>query len=790
MTCKKKLSGISSNFVFLSKQYQVYPVPKGYRWDHPVFNNLPLYPVSTAYPVCNYFVIAVSLKFSRTYKKTLFILGLPAYFIHVDETFLDNGRTIDMKNNYRFLLLLILCNIGLLSAQDNFFSRVFHDLNAYFNTYYNAKTYFKSAQSLYNQEEDKSQLSVQTRSALNKAIQQAELVKQKFPRSSYIDDVMFFNSVCQYQLGRYERALDELESLTLRYPDSRYYYEAKLWISKSYFEMGKKTLAYELLQQFLDNSSNREYFGDAYSLMGNLALQEGDSLKALNAFIRAAEQSTEKEQRCNMYLSAVDILIDQNNYEEALNYTDRANRNIKFDEQRARVALAYVKALRLKGNYKKAQEYIDDALKDARIAAYWGDIIFEEASINFENGEDSLAVQKIRQIVRDPENVYRNSRESMAWLRSAFRLGKYYLYEHANLDSSEFYFKRAQSKRRQAKEGEIANTYVVNLTQLKQINSKIQELEKKYPVLKEDPAAYYDMLSDSVQAEIAQRTAVLQDTLTADSARTDSLIKAAEIMTEYETRLKDYEKSAVEYTDALLNAAGLFLFELDYPDTALEIYEDIGKRFDFIPVTPQALYSQAYVLEHHFNAAQAADSVKSEISRRYPKSEFTDFILNRVPSDSLRYYNNQEKIFQIEREFLDEDKYQQGLEALKKLLKDPEMDQKTAAFITYKIAWLYDHELSRETDTKDSTLHYYHQSAALYPNTQYGKLSTRRLAEIETNIENYLAYLAGDSTAMEKNIELRESGINTDAGPDSQQRKEHPIVLQLESPGRPRPERL
>ncbi|MBN2780987.1 MAG: tetratricopeptide repeat protein, partial [Candidatus Marinimicrobia bacterium] len=178
-----------------------------------------------------------------------------------------------MKKHLYYSLLLILTTTQLF-AQGNFLSRIGSDIAAYFNTYYNAKVYFNDAQEMYNGEENKNELSTQTRSALNKAARQADVVIEKFPRSSYVDDATFFNSVCQFQLGRYERAIQQLETLTLRYPDSPYYFEAKLWISKSYFQMGKKTIAYDLLEQFLENSSNREYFADAYSLMGYLALQE------------------------------------------------------------------------------------------------------------------------------------------------------------------------------------------------------------------------------------------------------------------------------------------------------------------------------------------------------------------------------------------------------------------------------------------------------------------------------------------------------------------------------------
>ena len=694
------------------------------------------------------------------------------------------------KRVLTLLLLLSLFGAATLHAKDNIFVRTWQDLNAYFNTYYNARVYFKTAQSQYEQEEDKTRLSVQTRTSLNRAIQQAELVIRKFPRSSYVDDVMFFNSVCQFQLGRYERALEELEKFTLRYPESRYYYEAKLWISKCYFEMGRKTLAYDLLNQFLENSGNRAYFSDAYSLMANLALQEKDSVKALEAFIQAGDQAMQKDVKCNNYLQAASILIAQERHREALQYADRAARNIRFDEQRAHVQLTYIRAHRLQGDLEKADEDIKESLKDSRIAPYWGDIIFEEAIILLNRGERHKTVEKLKFIVQDSENLFRNSRESNAWARAAYRLGLYYIYFETNLDSSDFYFKRAQTKRRQAEEGELANQYILSLTQLKKITTDIQNYTTAFPPLLDRPDEHFRMLGDSALAEIRERETILQDTLYADSTRSDSLIRAAASMNLYTSRKKEFESAAQNYSDALLNAAGLFLFELNFPDTALQIYRMISEKINFIPVVPQALYSQAYVWEYKFGEKTRADSIKRIISEKFPESEFSDFILERIPRDSLLYYQNQEKILKIEKELMDTGQYDEAVKAFRNLLQDPEMDSKSAAFITYNIAWIYDHELSRTRDTKDSTLHYYHLAADLYSGTEAARESLHRLAAIETNIANYQAFLAGDSLAMSDAVNGIVNGPETGNGTDTDKRREHPIRQQVNSPGRPRPPRM
>ncbi|MBW6458401.1 MAG: tetratricopeptide repeat protein [FCB group bacterium] len=690
-----------------------------------------------------------------------------------------------MKRTRLFLFVLLLLLSGTLFAQNNIFVRMWSDVNAYFNTFYNAKVYFKEAQEMYNAEEDKSQMIARTRTMLNKAAKHAELVIDKFPNSSFVDDAMFYYSICHFQLGRFENALQQLQTLTLRYPDSRYYYEARLWISRCYFELNQKAIAYDLLEQFMDNPRNRAYFSDAYSLMGQLALQEGDSAKALDAFLLAADQASEKGMRCNMYLEAVDIQLAKAQYDEALRNTDRALRNIRFDEQRARTHLAYIRIYHHRGENDKAEEYVETALKDARIAKYWGDVMNEEANIYFNTGQREKAVARLRYIVEDPENTYRNNRDSHAWARAAYRLGKYYIYENAMIDSAEFYFGRAQTRRRQVREGVLANEFILTINQLKSIYNTMNNFVNKFPALADTALAYYHLLSDSAHAELNKEELLLADTLSLDSTGTDSLLRqtAKPEFKRYRQTLSQYKEAANGYTQSLFSLAGMMLFDLHLPDSTLRIYERVSREFTFTPFIPQALYSQAYLWEHELNNKAKADSIKSYIIEHYPESDFTYHIMDRVPKDSLIYHENQNKIFEIEKRYVDNGKYADAIEALKELLHSENLDEKNHAHVAYKIAWLYDHEISKSHQVKDSTLAYYHLVRDRHPNSPYTSRTILRIAAIETRYDDK------PDTSM---IDVAETGLITDESSDRRAdgRRQYPIRRQIPSPARPRPERL
>lgn len=697
-------------------------------------------------------------------------------------------RSIGMRKTL-LLLLAILIPLSAFAAKENFFIRASSDIVAYFNTYYNAKEYYKESQSLYEEEEDKSNIVPKTKTALDKAAKQCELVIRKFPNSSFIDDCMFMGAICQFEMQRYKKALEILEELTLKFPDSPYYFEAKLWISKVFFEMNKKTIAYNLLEQFLDNINNKEYFSDAYSLMGYLALQEDDKDKALNAFVQAAEQAYIKEDRCNMYLEAAEILMEKSKYDEALKMTQKASRSIKFDEQRARVQIAFTRIYRMKGEKLNALDIIAKSKLDARIAQYWGDIIYEEANIHFSDGNNDEAVRLLRNVVKD--KTYRSNRDSQAWVKSAFKLGEYYLYDDSNLDSSKYFFNQAKTKKVQAQEGRKADDYIQIYKKLENINRALNNLTKNTPALGDSAWVQYEILSDSSQTEMSKRELLYSDTLTVDSSGVDSIKTLINNnYFRYTKALEKYVESANSYVDNLNTLAGIFLFELNYPDSAMTIYTKIEKEYYFTSDIPLALYSQSYIWEYEYANSKIADSLKQELTYRFPHSEISNYILGQIPRDSILYYENQDKLYDIETKYFDEGNYKDGIVALKKLLRDDDMDKKNHAFIAYKIAWLYDNELSRDENTQDSTLKYYHMVKKQHPGSVFASNSARRISAIETDITDYLAYLAGDSSKIQStNIDSQLLTFG-DGKDNSEKRKEHPIYRRLKSPGRPRPLRF
>jgi len=95
---------------------------------------------------------------------------------------------------------------------------------AYFNTFYNARTYYSEGLRLKAQNQQG-----QAKAKFDKSIEKSALVLSRWPRSRWADDALFLIGMSYYQSGQFGRAKRHLEQLVLAFPQSRFGPEAELY---------------------------------------------------------------------------------------------------------------------------------------------------------------------------------------------------------------------------------------------------------------------------------------------------------------------------------------------------------------------------------------------------------------------------------------------------------------------------------------------------------------------------------------------------------------------------------
>ncbi|MBM3316179.1 tetratricopeptide repeat protein, partial [candidate division WOR-3 bacterium] len=94
----------------------------------------------------------------------------------------------------------------------------------YFNTFYNAQSYYKDGLKLKDQRQ-----ATQAKGKFDKAIEKSALVISRWPRSAWVDDATFLIGMSYYQSGQYDKAVGQFEQLVLAFPHSGFVPEAQLY---------------------------------------------------------------------------------------------------------------------------------------------------------------------------------------------------------------------------------------------------------------------------------------------------------------------------------------------------------------------------------------------------------------------------------------------------------------------------------------------------------------------------------------------------------------------------------
>ena len=156
---------------------------------------------------------------------------------------------------------------------------------AYYNTFFNAKKYFKEAEEerikrLENLKK-RGQNSSQQRRGLDKpssselkkydqSIEKASKVLEIYPKSKYVDDALFLLGKCFYQKEDYSKAKRKFLELIANFPGSKFVSESQLWLGKTNIELNEYETAEQNFHDILNSKAEDNIRDEAQFLLGGL----------------------------------------------------------------------------------------------------------------------------------------------------------------------------------------------------------------------------------------------------------------------------------------------------------------------------------------------------------------------------------------------------------------------------------------------------------------------------------------------------------------------------------------
>ncbi|UCH63381.1 MAG: tetratricopeptide repeat protein [Fidelibacterota bacterium] len=532
---------------------------------------------------------------------------------------------------------------------------------AYFNTFYNAKTYYETGVKALETRVTASSNSIPkpASDAFGKAIEKSLIVIDEYPESRYIDDAFFIIGRSYFHRREFGMAERYLRQLLQEYPWSPFHDQAMIWLAKVHVQLGLYEAVEEDIALILAKPSpSEELLTEIYILRGDIALLQGDVTAAMNAFQEGVNLAVDAAQRAAIYDQLYVLAVDNEDYVAALDFLDKFARATPNESERVNARLIRVQLLQKMNDFEGAYKEIRNMVALTEFASIIPGLQLELGKIESIRGNRAAALERFIEVLEE----FRNLPEAS---EAAFRAGEIYLTELHEIETARDYLRRVKNN---------SAYYLPAQTKLKQITT-FSEINKKIHSLRAQLNPETDKEIDTTEASV--------DT---------TMIRR-------------------ELAHALYRLGEIQLFEIELPDTALEVMAEIVSNFPDTDVAAQA----AYVLYVHTqdNPDQAA-FWRDLMLEQYPDSPYGRLLSNKSATmgdprlDSLTAQVD-EKVTRSPR---------QALNLFREIRNQFDTEQSYFA-----IAYIYDEYIGQ----LDSAITAYDEYLALYPSGTYSQDAGERL---------------------------------------------------------------
>ncbi len=599
----------------------------------------------------------------------------------------------------------------------------YDNFSAYFNTFYNASVSFNAGIKDVTASKRAYDLSLiagehpapfvisqNAKQDFEQTIVEASKVLQYHPHSEFTEDCLFMIGISYYYQGDNlsgERKFLEVEAT---FPDTKRVAEAEMYygameLNGQKMETGRDRVLHAIRLGRMEKKQNIVAMSSA--ILSDYYLRQGDTLAAA-AYLDTASAFSQGDEAAIYACRAGRLLVDEKEYKEASKEFSFADLLAHDVEIRFYCRYYLARAQRLMGHYSAALNGLESLLSDDNFFDYFPLIKYERATVLYDSGEASQAVSYY-------ENIDTAYSTSVAATRSAYRLARIYLYRVGDFQTALKYYQRVSS-----------HPNVYSISDSGQMMARILQdyLIDSYKVLMND-SLYYSALD-------AERK---NDTSAAYSKeRIDTL----------------YEHAA-QSRDQL---AGLFMFKLLIPDSAISCYNTVIRDFPNSSVYQSALYSlgeYCYSSGDTVNGRKYLDDLLNN-SKDSPYAISACSVLGLPPPvivDSARISYDQAV------ELSQKGKYAAAIDKLRLLLKNSK--SKLAPKALYMLGWIYENNLH----VPDSAFVYYRLLSTEFSNSAYGENVKLAVTGYETaQQDSALARKArADSVAAEARLKEKADSL-------------------------------
>ncbi len=570
----------------------------------------------------------------------------------------------------------------------------FVDFSAYFNTYYNAETAFENALTdiktskkeyeinrISGSTQQPYQISPTARQNFDLAVAKASKVLQLYPTSEFTEDCLFMIGISYYYEGdnlRGQRKFVEAEST---FPHSKRLAEAQMYYGSMLIKGMNYDQGYAKVKDAIVMARKERdptIIAKCSDILSDYFLGRGDTVHAA-AYLDSAAAVSNSDEAAIYACRAGNLFMDKEDYDAArreynIAWNDAHDIRLKFYSK-----YYLARAERLKHNYKAALADIGELRDNDKYFQFFPLLEYQRAVVLYDSGEVSTAVATFQRI----DTAYATDE---AATRSAFRLGRIYLYQAGDYQTALKYFQKSS-----------AHPTVPGIsTKSRQMATTLQDYFIR---------GYRVILSDSLY-DAAVEARKKNDSLAAHSqAQLDTL----------------YEHAA----EARRELAGYYMFKLKVPDSAIVSYKIIVNNFPRSREYPSALYTLG---EYYYSNGDTTDGRKylQELISRHPESEFAASatqLLGLAPPP-VKVDSSQAE-YDAAIALVNRNRPDSALSTLRRLAMD--RTKSVAPQALYALGWIYEYKLGEP----DSAFSYYEKLRTEFPSSSFTSHVTLALTGYE-----------------------------------------------------------
>jgi len=662
---------------------------------------------------------------------------------------------------------------------------------AYYNTFFNAKKFFKEAE-----DERKKQIAKQATQAKKgtgvsstvkqkyaKAIEKASKLLEFYPNSKYVDDALFLLGKSFFYKTEYRKAKRKFEELINNFPESEFVPEARLWLGKTNTELRDYETAEKNFHDILLGKAKQRIIDEAQFLLGGLHFHKEDYIIALREYETAAKHAKDKTLRSEAYLQMGECHLQLKDYAAAATSFEKAR---KYSPD---VKTEYNSYFKAGLSRKELQEYgnaiadFTELLGDINNEDNWPECKFQIAECLYLKGELSNAISWYESLVDE-------HKKTDAAAKAYFNLGIIYQNEESDYEQAKEYYDLAA---KEYSRSEITLQAKANFNSIKNmfaLKEDIKEQEKRIAAGDSIAAAMDSLEVDSSLVDIEDTEQQLSDSaFTAQDslAGEDSLKQKDEdekkISTPFPERAEDKKKSTKklslksgelgtpeeELIKDKLMLAEIYLFDFNQPDSAMYEYLEVLQRDTTIANASKAVFSIGFIFANYKNDTVVADSIFEELIAAYPNTVYAEKAREYLDLPALEKTDDValKKFKQAEKQYIDDNNYKAALISYEKVV-DNYPESALASKSLYAMGWIYENNL----DQNDKALEIYQKLVDDYSGTKYANDIKKKIDEVnkqheQQKKESEAAELASKKEAEEQDATEEKADETKDTGEES-----------------------